>query len=182
MTATDHMGTTCTRFALYAHKNVALERSNPQRLEVKAAFYSIAEWLDKSYKTGYFTAMFKIGCPDATFEAKWNSEEVTAVRDRHVDELSLLSGCLGDSLKSGDYLPVVSSLIRCLGEDPNDKNSLSAVEESLVNAVFSSLADDLDKLRIDSHKSDDLAGSVNWVALLGGLTLLCYREYEKRVA
>lgn len=165
---------------MYAHENVSLERNSPRRLEVKAAFYSIAVWLDKSYKTGQFTSMFKIGCPDETFEVKWNPEEVTAVRDRHIDELSPLRGCLGDSLKSGDYLPVVNSLIRCLGEDPHGKDSLSAVEESLVNAVFSVIADDLDNLRGDKHKSDDLTSSVNWVALLGGLTLLCYREYEKK--
>jgi len=166
---------------MYAHKNVALERSSPQRLEVKAAFYSIALWLDVSYKTEYFTSMFKIGCPDETFEAKWSPEAVSVARNSYIEELSHLTKCLGDSLKTGDYSPVVNLLIRCLGENPNGKDSLSAVEENLVNAVFSAIADDLDELRSNKHKDDNLTASVNWVALLGGLTLFCYREYEKKV-
>jgi hypothetical protein len=174
-TEIDHMGSACTQFAMYTRNNATIRKDDPVRLELGSIFFSIANWLDNSYKSEYFTTMFKVGYPDQSFEVKWKPDVVTKVRNEQLGELEKLTNSFTEYLRTSDGLVIPTALINCMGKNPQEKDSLDSIEENLLYCINGIVSDGIDAFKGRRNLEDEPFMSACLAGGLGGISILLYR-------
>lgn len=177
-TELDHMGNACAQFAMYTRNSATINKDDPVRLELGSVFLSIANWLDNSYKSEYFTTMFKIGCPDQSFNVKWKPEVVTKVRNEQLGELEKLSNSFTEYLRTGDELVIPTALINCMGKNPQEKDGLDSIEENLLYCINGIVSAGINDFRRQRNLEDEPFMAAGLAGGLGGIAILCYKNLK----
>lgn len=177
----DHIGHACTRYGMYITQNLTISNDDPHQIQIGNYFQSIVGWLEH-YKvaglSGYYQAMFDVGCVSKRFEAEWTPEQVTRAKDKYLSDSEKVKDALIRYMgRSGKEEDVAKSIILAMGKSPDGKGELDRFEESWLYAVNSLTLDLCDQELRGNFQDDPVTGAVT-TGFLGCLVIACYREYK----